>query len=104
MDDEYSTVVTLEDEDGNTFELEEVLTIEDEETGYEYGYYLPPETEEDNPDYGAVILKIEYEGDETILSSIEDPEEENRIYEKFMSILLEEDEGDDPEAEEGSEP
>ena len=51
MDEDFgSNFVTIEDEDGNEFELEEIGTLE--YAGQEYTAFLPADMDENDPDYG----------------------------------------------------
>lgn len=54
-----STYITIEDEEGNEFELEQLATMEF--NGQEYSAFLPADMSEDDPDYGYIILRIEEE-------------------------------------------
>mgnify|MGYP002799866718 CR=1 FL=1 len=81
MDEDLgSSYITIEDEDGNEFELEQLATME--YNGQEYSAFLPADMSEDDPDYGYIILRIE---------------EENAVYDKFMEELF----GDETDEEEG---
>ena len=44
-----STYITIEDEEGNEFELEQLATMEF--NGQEYSAFLPADMSEDDPDY-----------------------------------------------------
>ena len=93
-EDTGSTFIVLEDDDGNSFELE--LVGEMEYDGETYSAFLPAEMDEDDPDYGYVILKngVDEEGYE-VYDSVDDDRKEEEIYERFMAILFEEDEEED---------
>jgi len=87
MDDEYgSSYITLEDDDGNEIELEHLDTIEFE--NQEYMVFLPADMDEDNPDFGLIILKTVEENGEEILADVEDPNELNRVYEYYMENIF----------------
>jgi uncharacterized protein YrzB (UPF0473 family) len=87
MDDEYgSSYITLEDDDGNEIELEHLDTIEFE--NQEYMVFLPADMDEDNPDFGLIILKTVEENGEEILADVEDPKELNRVYEYYMENIF----------------
>jgi len=87
MDDEYgSSYITLEDDDGNEIELEHLDTIEFE--NQEYMVFLPADMDEDNPDFGLIILKTVEENGEEILADVEDPKELNRVYQYYMENIF----------------
>lgn len=89
MSEEYgSDFMTIEDEEGNEFELEHLDTIDFE--GSVYMAFLPAELDEDDPDYGIVILKVEDKDGEQLLISVDDDDELDRVYERFMAILFDE--------------
>ena len=89
MSDDYGNdFITITDEDGNEFELEHIDTLE---SGDEmYVAFIPADMDEDDDDYGLVILKVEEEGGEEILASINDEEELNAVYEMFMQRFSDE--------------
>ena len=92
-EDTGGTFIVLEDENGENFELE--LLAEMEYNGETYKSFLPADMDEDDPDYGMVILKSSYdeEGFE-VFDSIDDERKEEELYERFM-VLLFDDEDDD---------
>lgn len=91
MSDEFgSDYLTIEDENGDTFDLEVLDTFELQ--GQEYLAALPADMEEDDPDYGIILLKIMEEDGMEVYASIDDDDELDTVYEAFMR-MLEEDEG-----------
>ena len=92
-EDTGGTFVVLEDESGNSYELEFVAEMEYD--GEIYKAFLPADIDEDDPDYGYVILKSDYdeEGFE-VFDSVDDERKEEEIYERFMAILYEEEDDD----------
>ena len=93
--------ITVTDEDGNEFELELVDTLEhngvtyhalfpavaeDEETGE------PVDVDADDEEYGLVIMKVVEENGEELLSTLDDDEEVETIYNLFMERFCEEEE------------
>ena len=57
MDEDLgSSYITIEDEDGNEFELEQLATMEF--NGNEYSAFLPADMAEDDPDYGLSLIHI----------------------------------------------
>jgi len=99
VSEEYgSDYITIVDENGSEFELEHLDTIDFE--GETYMAFLPADMDENDEDYGIIILKTIMENGEELLSSVDDENELNRVYDHFMEILFnsdEEDEGSDEE-------
>ena len=92
MSEDYGpNFITLTDEDGNDIELEYVDALE--WNGVTYMAFFPTveEDSEDDEDeeYGLIILKSEVENGEETLVTIEDEDELNTVYEKFMEQILE---------------
>ena len=85
-----SDFVTISDDEGNDFVLEHLDTIEVDEIFYMA--FLPTEIEEDDDDYGLIILRVIEENGEEVLSSIDDDEVLEDIYSRFMERLLDEEE------------
>ena len=103
MDSDYgSDFITITDEEGNEFELEVVDIID--YNNKTYALLLPAdidEMEEDDPNYGYIILtQVEEPNGEIYFQSIDDDDELNDIYERFMALLFA-DEDEDEEGEEG---
>ena len=87
-----SDYLTIEDEDGNEFELE--VLNEFELDGQDYLAALPP-------DFGIILLKIMEENGEELFGSIDDDDELDKVYNYYMEeIFADEDEGSDGGAEE----
>jgi len=80
---------TISDEDGNDYELEHLDTIEID--GKLYMAFLPTDLDEDDEDYGFVILTVEDEDGEDILVSVEDEELLENLCELFVERFLDED-------------
>lgn len=94
MTDQYgSDFITVTDDDGNEFELEHLDTIE--YAGALYMAFLPADMDENDEDYGMVILKVVEENGEEILSTVDDDGEMEAVYNKFMEQLF----SDEAEAE-----
>jgi len=85
-----SDFVTISDADGNDFVLEHLDTIEVD--GTYFMAFLPTDMEEDNDDYGLIILKMIEEDGEEILASIDDDDLLEDIYGRFLERLLDEEE------------
>ena len=82
-----SDYLTIEDEEGNEFELE--ILNEFELDGQDYLAALPADMDENDPDYGLVILRsvIDENGDE-LFESIDDEDELQDVYEHFAVLLF----------------
>ena len=92
-EDTGGTFIVLEDDSGENYELE--LLAEMEYNGETYKSFLPADMDEDDPDYGMVILKSSYdeEGFE-VFDSIDDERKEEELYERFMALLFDDEEND----------
>lgn len=86
MSDEYGNdFITIEDEDGTESELEVIDTLEHE--GETYTLFLPADMDENDPDYGFVILHTVYEDGDELFEDVEDDELLNKVYDMFMERL-----------------
>ncbi len=83
--------VTIIDDDGNEFELELLDSLD--YNGESFAAFLPTDMDEDDPDYGIIILRIivDDNGDE-LFESIDDDDKLQEIYEMFMTIFEAEEE------------
>ena len=87
MSDEYGNdIITITDDEGNEFVLEHLHTLE--YNGTFYMAFLPPDMDEDDPDYGIIILKVIEENGEEILGSVDDHDELQTVYEMFAAVLF----------------
>ena len=88
MSDEFgSDYITIVDDDGQESELEVLDTID--YNGQTYMAFLPADMDENDPDYGIVILRVVgEENGEEIYESIDDDEELQDVYDKFMILLF----------------
>ena len=101
MSEEYGgDIITMIDESGEEFNLELLETIDFR--GATYTAFLPADMDENDPDYGLVLLRnATDENGEEVFDTIDDDAEAEEVYEKFMSILFDdedesgEDDGDD---------
>ncbi len=83
--------IDLTDEEGNNFKLEIVGDVEYE--GDLYRVFLPTDMDEEDPDYGFIILKSVQNGDEELLDSVDDEEVLEKVYALYMEeVFAEEDE------------
>ena len=88
-----SDYLTIEDEEGNEFELE--ILNEFELDGQDYLAALPADMDEDDPDYGLILLSVtEDENGDELFESIDDEEKLEEVHNMFITIF---------EAEEGDE-
>ncbi len=92
MSDEYgSDFITIVDDDGQEFELEVLDTMDYK--GQTFVAFLPADMDENDPDYGLVILRaVPDENGDELFESIDDEDELNDVYEHFARILYDEDE------------
>ena len=92
MSDDYGNdFVSIIDDDGNEFELEHLDTAEI--NGEIYMAFVPADMDEDDEDFGLIILKVITQDDEEVFSTVDDDDELNTAYAMFVERLSEEDEG-----------
>ena len=82
--------VTVTDEDGNEFELEHLGTLEYKDNTYMA--FVPADMDEDDEDFGLILLRVAEDNGEQILADIDDQTELDEVYEQFMTELFAEDE------------
>ncbi len=97
MDEKEGYFIDLTDEEGNNFKLEIIGDVEYEDDTYRV--FLPTDVDEEDPDYGFIILKTVMENDEELLDSVDDEETLEKVYALFMEELYAEDEDDADETE-----
>ena len=88
MSEEYGdNFVTMVDENGEEFVLELLESIDYKNATYTA--FLPADLDENDPDYGLVLLRnaVDENGDE-VYDTIDDEDELNDVYEQFMRILF----------------
>ena len=91
MEREEGYFIDLTDEEGNNFKLEIVGDVEYE--GDLYRVFLPTDMDEDDPDYGFIILKSVMNGDEELLDSVDDEELLAKVCAVYMAeVCADEDE------------
>ncbi len=90
MEKEEGYFVDITDEEGNNFKLEIVGEVEYEDALYRV--FLPTDIDEDDPDYGFIILKCTEVDGEEMLDSVDDEELLEKIYAVYMEELFDEDE------------
>ena len=88
MSEEYGPdFITMIDDDGQEFVLEILDTMD--YNGESYTAFLPAAMDEEDPDYGIIILRAaEDENGEEIYETIDDDEQLQDVYEKFMVLLF----------------
>ena len=86
-----SDFITIIDDDGTEFELKVLDTMD--YNGETYVAFLPADMDENDPDYGLIILRIvtDENGDE-LFESIDDDDKLQEVYEMFMTIFEAEEE------------
>lgn len=91
MSEEFgSDFITVTDEDGKEFELEHLGTLERQ--GSTYMAFVPADMDEDDEDFGLIILRSIEENGEALLADVDDEDELNAVYEQFMEELFDDDE------------
>lgn len=87
MSEQYGgDFISVTDNDGNEFELEHLDTIEYGDALYMA--FLPADMDEDDEDFGMIILKVIQENGEEILATVDDDRELEGVYNKFMEQLF----------------
>ena len=92
MSEEYGdSFVTMVDENGEEFVLEMLESIDYKDATYTA--FLPADMDENDPDYGLVLLRnaVDENGDE-VFDTIDDEDELDEVYEQFMRILFDDEE------------
>jgi uncharacterized protein YrzB (UPF0473 family) len=96
MNDEFGpNFVTLTDDEGNDIELEYVDALEHNGTTYMAFFPVVEEDSEDEQneeEYGLVMLKSQMENGEEFLVTIDDEEEIDKVYDLFMEQILSDEE------------
>ena len=97
MSDEFgSDLVTIVDDEGNEFELEVIESMD--YNGKSYMAFLPADMSEDDPDYGFILLRVvEDENGDEVFESIDDEDELQDVYERFMVLLYDDEEDEEDE-------
>ena len=91
MSEEYGPdFVSITDEDGNEFELEHLGTLE--HNGCVYMAFVPADMDEDDEDFGLILLKVIEQNGEELLADIDDQQELDAVYEKFMEEIFDDEE------------
>ena len=82
--------VTIVDDDGEEFELEHLDTAEID--GELYMAFIPADMDEDDENFGLVILKVVAQDEEDALITVDDEDELHAAYAMFVERLSDEDE------------
>ena len=91
MSEEYGPdFITLTDDGGNEFEMEHLGTLE--YNGTVYMSFVPADMDEEDEDFGLILLKVVEKDGEELLADIDDENELNAVYEQFMEVLFEDEE------------
>ena len=94
MSEEFGdNFVTMVDENGEEFVLELLETIDYKDASYTA--FLPADLDENDPDYGRVLLRnaVDEHGEE-VYDTIDDEDELDDVYEQFMRILFDDEDGE----------
>lgn len=86
MDEEFgASYISIEDEDGNQCELEHLDTFLFEKE--EYMVFLPADMDEDDPDFGLIILKVVEQDGEELFAEVEEKDIQ-RVYDYYMENIF----------------
>ena len=87
MDNEFGNdFYTVVDETGRELTLEHLGTMQIED--HTYMAFLPADMDEDNPDFGIVLLEVVSENGEDIFATIDEDDVREAVYELFMEELF----------------
>jgi len=87
MSEDYgSDFISVTDDEGNEFELEHLGTLDIK--GTTYMCFVPADMDEDDEDFGLIILKVITVDGEDLLADVDDPAELDQAYEQFMEELF----------------
>ena len=94
MSEEYGPdFVTVTDDEGNEFELEHLGTLDYK--GKQYMAFVPADMDEEDEDFGLILLQVIEQDGEELLADIDDENELNEVYDRFMEDLFAEDDEED---------
>lgn len=83
---DFMTIITIIDDDGNEFNLELLDTID--YNGETFSAFLPADMDEDDPDYGLILLSVtEDENGDELFESIDDEEKLEEVHNMFITIF-----------------
>lgn len=94
MSEEYGNdFITIIDDDGQEFELEVLDSMD--YNGESYVAFLPADMDENDPDYGMIILRsVLDENGEELFESIDDDDQLQDVYNHFMVLLFDDEDGE----------
>lgn len=95
MSEDYGNdFITIIDDDGQEFELEVLDSMD--YNGESYVAFLPADMDENDPDYGIIILRsvLDDKGNE-LFESIDDEAQLQDVYEHFMVLLFDDEDGEE---------
>ena len=79
--------VTIVDDEGQEYELEVLDSIE--MNGKNYMAFLPADMDENDPDYGMIILRVlEDENGDTVYESVDEESELDPVYNEFVKRIF----------------
>ena len=85
--------ISLTDEEGQNYRLEVMGEVE---FGADvFGIFLPADMDEDDPDYGFVILQVIEKNGEIEYASVDDEETLQKVYAIYMEEVFADDEEED---------
>lgn len=90
MDEGY--FIDLTDDEGNSFRLEVLGEVEYQNDTF--AVFLPADMDENDPDYGFVILKAVENGGEIVYDSVDDDELLQKVYAIYMEEVFADEEED----------
>lgn len=96
MSEDYGAdFITVTDDEGNDFELEHLGTLEYQ--GNTYMAFVPADMDEDDEDFGLILLRVIEENGEELLADIDDEAELDTVYERFMEELFSDEDDEEDE-------
>ena len=88
MNEDFGTdFITIVDDDGQEFELEVLDSLE--MNGKNFMAFLPADMDEEDPNFGMIILRsILDDNGETLYESVDDEAELDQVYDEFVKRLF----------------
>jgi len=80
--------ITITDDEGCEFELEHLDTVEI--AGRIYMAFLPADMDEDDENFGLIVLRVIVQDDEEVLATLDDDDELAMVYKCFIERLSDE--------------
>lgn len=77
--------IVVTDEDGNDIELEFIMAFENADKAYMA--FLPADMDEEDPDFGYVILKVIEEDGEEIFVTVDDEQELHDAFDTLVVLI-----------------